>query len=585
LALLWLVPGIAPIAQAANNIVVSDVRVDTPTICCLGFSVPVTGDDNFDAAGTIEYRVAGTATWREGLPLLRVHPEFTSEESPPGSYGLPVPERQFAGSLFGLQPETNYDVRISITDPDGGDRTQMINVTTRGLPVDDPAVPRIVPVATDAELGDAISTAQPGDVIQVASGTYTGPLVISANGTLADPIILRGESVDTVTIDSTGAANGITISGDHVYLEQLTVVGSTWGARVNDTEGVVVRHSRFTNVNRGINATSGITRSLYICDNVLEGLHVWPNVSSSTWNDEGIAVGGEGHTVCHNTISGFGDALGLTNATSIPNIAIDFWGNDVRWTADDALELDFAHRNVRAFHNRATNVSMGASFQPVWGGPVCVFRNVFLNIRASAYKLNNDPSGFFIYHNTSARTLGTGNWGAHAWTSPGYTQADGDPAYAANFEMKNNLLIGLSDPAFVTTDLILDVIDYNGWNYNGWTPNGAFRFVNNWGNFADLQSSSPYEANGRILDDTTFATPLALPADYTTFCSGIDVTLGASSLAIDTALPLPGINDGYSGVTPDLGAIELGDAVPDYDVRASTRCRRLPRPTCASSRF
>jgi hypothetical protein len=561
--ILWLVCTAAPVADAANNVVVGDVRVDAPTVCCLGFSIPVTGDDNFNAEGTIEYRASGTTSWQQGLPLLRVRPEFTSEESPPGSYGLPVPESQFAGSLFRLQPGTSYDVRITVTDPDGGDRTQTVTTMTRALPLTDPAVPRQVSVATDAELGNAVSVAQAGDVIRVAAGTYNGPLTINANGTASNPIILRGESTDSVTIDASGATYGITISGDHVYVEQLTVSGSTWGARSYGTEGVVIRRSRFTNVNRGINASSGTTRAQYICDNVLEGRHVWPNTDSSTWNDEGIEMGGEGHTVCHNTLSGFGDALGLTNSTAIPNVAIDFWGNDVRWTADDALELDFAHRNVRAFDNRAINMNMGASFQPVWGGPVYVFRNVFLNIRATAYKLNNDPSGFFIYHNTSARTLGGGNWGAQAFTSLGYTQADGDPAYAANFEMKNNILIGLSDPARVTTDLILETIDYNGWK-----PDGTFRFVDSWVNFADLQSNSPYEANGRILDDSTFETPIALPADYTTFWPQRDATLGASSLAIDTAQPLPNINDDFSGIAPDLGAIELGESPPEYGVRS-----------------
>jgi hypothetical protein len=342
----------------------------------------------------------------------------------------------------------------------------------------------------------------------------------------------------------------------------VTVTGSTWGARSYNTEGVVIQYSRFTNVNRGIYAKSGTNRNFYICDNVLEGVHTWPNTSSSTWNDEGITISGEGHTVCHNTVSGFGDALGLANSTNIPNIAIDFYGNDVLWTGDDAFELDFAHRNVRAFDNRATNISMGVSLQPVWGGPVYIFRNVFLNIRASAYKLNNDPSGFFIYHNTSARTLGTGNWGAYAWTSLGYTQSDGDPAYAANFQMKNNILIGQSAPAYVTTDLILEDIDYNGW-----LPDGAFRFVTTWLNFADLQSNSPYEANGRILDGNTFTVPLTLPADYTTFWSDTDVTLGQNSLAIDAALLLPNINDGYQGNAPDLGAIEHGEPMPAYGVR------------------
>jgi hypothetical protein len=234
----------------------------------------------------------------------------------------------------------------------------------------------------------------------------------------------------------------------------------------------------------------------------------------------------------------------------------------VLWTGDDAFELDFAHRNVRAFDNRATNIAMGVSLQPVWGGPVYIFRNVFLNVAKSAYKLNNDPSGFFIFHNTSARSLGTGNWGAYAWTSLGYTQADGEPAYAANFQFKNNILIGLSNPAHVTTDLILEDIDYNGWS-----PDGTFRFVDTWVNFADLQTDSPYENNGLILNADTFATPLVLPQDYTTFWANTDVSLNQNSNAVDAGQRLPNINDGYVGAGPDMGALERGAPAPDYGVR------------------
>lgn len=562
---------VAHSANAVDDVQVGDVITDSPTICCLGFSVPLSGDDNHNAVATIEYRATGAGTWIQGLPMLRVRPELISGETPPGQYGLPVPAEQFAGSLFRLNPAISYEVRISVTDPDGGDRVQTFVATTRGIPRTDPLVPRVVAVSTATELTNAIGTAQAGDIIDVAPGAYSGSFTISSDGTETNPIIIRGASADSVTIDASGATYGVTILGSHVYLEHVTVTGSTWGARTFDTEGVVIRNSRFINVNRGIYAKSGVNRNFYICDNVLEGRHSWPNVSSATWNDEGITVSGEGHTVCFNTLSGFGDALGLANSTSIPNIAIDFYGNDVLWTGDDGLELDFAHRNVRVFDNRITNSGMGASLQPAWGGPVYIFRNVFLNIAHSAYKLNNDPSGFYIFHNTSARTLGTGNWGAQAWTSLGYTQADGDPAYAANFQFKNNILVGVSDPARVTTDLILEDIDYNGW-----MPDGEFRFVDTWVNFADLQSNSGHEANGRILDNETFGTALVLPADYTTFWSATDVTLGPNSRAIDSAQALPNINENYAGGAPDLGAIEFGNPMPNYGVRQAQSTDMMP---------
>ncbi|MEO1202769.1 MAG: chondroitinase-B domain-containing protein [Pseudomonadota bacterium] len=550
------------IASAADAITVGDVVIDPSTVCCLGFSVPVSGDDNDNAVATIEYRATGTTTWREGLPLLRVRPELTSQETPPSTYGLSRPVEQFAGSVLRLSPGASYDIRIRVTDPDGGDRDQVVVATTRSLPLDEPATPRFVAVSDSAELDAALGAAAPGDVIELAGGTYDS-FTVSADGTAENPIIIRGASADAVTIDASGRTYGVTLSGEHIYLEHVTVTGSTWGARSSNTTGTVIRYSRFLNIDRGIFAQSGTNRHFYICDNRLEGDFDWPTVGSVTFDAEGIVVSGQGHTICHNTLSGFGDALGLGNQTSIENVAIDFFGNDVLWTGDDGLELDFSHRNVRAFDNRITNANMGVSLQPVWGGPVYVVRNVFLNLAASAYKLNNDPNGFYLYHNTSARTLGTGNWGDWAWTSLGYTQSGGYQAYAGNFEMKNNILIGLGGPARVTTDLIRAEIDYNGWS-----PDGPFRFADvPWTDFADLQATSPYEANGRILDGQTFAAPLSLPANYMTFWSDIEVRLGASSPAIDAALALPNINDGFEGAAPDLGAVEFGQALPAFGVR------------------
>ena len=124
-------------ALAVDSIQVADVITDLPTVCCLGFSVPIAGDDDYDAVANIEYRLAGTSTWSRGLPLLRVRPELTSQETTPGQYGLPVPAEQFAGSLFRLAADTDYDIRITVTDPDGGDRVQTLNATTRSLPKSD----------------------------------------------------------------------------------------------------------------------------------------------------------------------------------------------------------------------------------------------------------------------------------------------------------------------------------------------------------------------------------------------------------------------------------------------------------------
>lgn len=559
-------------AEAQNAIQTGAVVVDPPTICCLGFVVPIlSGDRNYNAQAQIAYRQQGTTAWQAGLPLMRVRPEMTSTEDPPSGYGLPFPMEGFAGSIFRLAPDTTYEVRITITDPDGGGSEQTVTARTRAVPVATPASPRQIAVANRTQLTTALSGAMPGDVITLAAGTYTGSLAISRSGTAQNPIIIRGSSRAGVIIDATGATYGLNIGGSNVFVEDLTVQGSDWGAGISNTQGVVIRRSRFTAVNKGIDGSTGTNRNFYICDNILEGKFAWPNVSSTTWDAEGIAVGGQGHVVCYNTISGFGDALGLTHNTAIPNIAIDFYGNEVLWTGDDGVEMDFSSRNVRVFENRITNCGMGVSMQPVWGGPNYIFRNVIANAAHAPYKLNNEPSGFYIFNNTSMRALGDGNYGSYAWPQLGYVTG-GHQAYAANFQFKNNIVIGVAAPAQFTTAIMLGEIDYNGW-----TPDGTFVFNNtSWTNFGDLQSRSPYEAHGRILSSPIFQAPLSLPANYTTFWSPRDATLAASSNAIDAGLVIPNITDGFVGSAPDLGAWERGAPIPTYGARADAIAPSAP---------
>ncbi len=554
-------------ASAANSIQPGILANDPATICCLGVYLPiVTGDDDRDAVATVRYREAGVLAWRTGLPLLRVRPDQISSESPPGAYGLPVPTPQFAGSIFGLDPDRLYDVEVTVTDPDGGGGTQSLQVRTAAVPAAEPVVPQIVAVSTAPALTAALAIANPGDVIELAPGVYVGAFTVSRAGTATNPIVVRGAGGslgrDAVTLDATGRSIGATLSGNHTRLENLTVKGSDWGAKVGNTTGVVLRGVRFTNVNRGIDGRGGQTRNLYICDNVLEGRRLWPDFAPGVEDLEGIVVTGQGHTVCHNRIYGFGDALGTNQNTSIINAAIDFYGNDVLWTGDDGLELDYSHRNIRAFGNRITNAPMGVSLQPAWGGPIYVFRNVLVNMARSPYKLNNDPTGFYIFNNTSVRTLGLVLNLDYGWPSLGYLQADGDPAYAANFEFRNNLVIGVSAPAFVTTELFDAKIDANGW----W-PDGPFVFFNTWANLADLSSNSPYEANGRIVEAQPFAVPIVLGATYATQSAPRNPLLATGSAAVDGGQTIPNVTDDFLGAAPDLGAWERGAPLPVYGVR------------------
>jgi hypothetical protein len=585
----------APATQSDFAITVGEIEADPPTFHCLGVSLPiVAGDKNYNAQVLVSYRREREA-WRQALPLLRVRPETMAEESVDDRIGFTVKE-QFAGSIFDLEPDTAYEVRVDVQDPDGGGTTKTVTIRTRPLPKVAPATPRAVSVADMSALRAASAQALPGDVITLADGTYRGALELTRNGTETDPIFVRGQSQSGVVLDAAGATYGLTIRGAHVTVENFTIQSSDWGMRVYDTHDVVIRRMRITDVSYGIDAAGALNahndvegndnHRVTICDNVLQGKRaIWPRTDRSLWNFEGIVITGSGHVVCHNTISGFGDALGLDKSYgpdekfkrqwhSVRNRAIDFFGNDVLWGGDDGIELDLAERNVRAFRNRFANTSMGISFQPIWGGPAYAIRNVIYNVANRVYKLNNDPTGFYILHNTSVVS--------------GIAMLQPSPSGRIdNMKFFNNVLVGNSRQGALVLETRLTMnlkrANVNEMDYNGWYPEGPFTYLT--GNFrramypvlAFVRQDTPLEHHSVALKTPIFETfDLALPpmaSQRAPLPAPKGFTLHNRSSAIDAGRILPNINDDFVGKGPDLGAQERGRPTPFYGVRPETVTR------------
>ena len=531
--------------SVVHPLVVGEVELDPATPYTVGLSLPILeGDEDFDASVRVAYRHIDAPAWKEALPLQRVRTD-TLSRTVPTQFAI---GEQFAGSIFDLSPDSAYEVRLTIEDPGSGRFVRTVTAVTRAIPRETPHSQRLVDVDSTDALASALARAEPGDVIMLAKGRYRGPFRIERSGTDVNPIIVRGRDREATAIESPGKEYGVRITGSHVHLEDLTIRSSAWGIAVANASDVVIRGMHITDVSYGINARAGANRHLYICDNLLEGKSVhWPDTSGRTWNYEGIVVTGAGHVICHNTLAGFGDALGLSQPADIPNRAIDFYGNDVLWGGDDGIELDYSERNVRAFRNRFGNVAMGMSFQPVWGGPVYAVRNVIYNTAVAPYKLNQEPSGFLILHNTSIRS----GW---AWQQYG--------EFASNFVFLNNLMVGTDKSVYLTPYLQMAGIDYNGW-----TPDGEFKFDYSWSNFSSLSQESPFERHGRLLTVPVFVTPITIPARFEWFMPPPAPVLDVGSNAVDAGLRLPNINDDYTGDSPDIGVLERGRDAPEYGVR------------------
>jgi hypothetical protein len=553
-ALAVLVALAAPTLLRADDVLhVGAVAVDRPTLVALGVQLMISGDDDHDAQVSVRYRPVGAPTWTTGMDLQRVRSEHV---------GGRVVAAQFAGSIFDLAPATPYEIELRAIDADGlVDQTLTTAATTRTVP-GDPASPVVISVTTAAQLQAALNAAQPGHVITLQPGIYRGPFELSASGTAANPIVVRGADQDGVVLDGNRCAcNLFEITGSFIHVENLTAQNALRAIRLKGTATTnnVLRRVRLRDVTNAIIGDLD-QRDFYLCDNVLEGRLVWPAVYGNDGgrhaNDDGINVQGDGHVVCHNQIVGFGDAM---KNEGIGARADDFYGNEVLSAYDNGLEFDFSEGNVRAFRNRFTNTFVPLSFQPVYGGPVYALRNVMVNVAEDQLKLYTiggvqQPSGVLVLHNT--------------FVSPEQTLLMGSSEPSHDITIENNLFVG-PDPGPQQVVTWIGNIDNGVIDWNGWSPDGEFDFggAGSWADFAAMQAGGVFESHGTLLSAGTFANGLTPPASYTVTVAPQDVTLASDSNAIDAARVLPNVNDDATGVAPDLGALERGCPLPLYGVR------------------
>src|ERR1700692_4702167 len=126
-------------AAAAENgakIKPGELVVDPPTLINLGFEWLVEGDDNHNARVDVSYRKQGETQGKPGLPLLRLHGERIYQNQ--GVFDVISPN-MFAGSILDLEPDTEYEARFIMSDPDGvvgpnGSATKTVTVRTRPEP-------------------------------------------------------------------------------------------------------------------------------------------------------------------------------------------------------------------------------------------------------------------------------------------------------------------------------------------------------------------------------------------------------------------------------------------------------------------
>lgn len=553
MAIVLLAPCAQP-AAGADATIPGEVSAPYPTITNLAIEWTVDGDANENGRVEVEYRRAGEAAWRRAMPLRRV-PAGSSVGTRPIFHWA----NRHSGSIFDLRPDTEYEIRLKLSDPDGGAAEKTLRARTRPVPRA-AARPRVVR-ATPETLTALAAGARPGDVVELAPGEY-GPLAAAVDGAPGKPIVFRSRK---------GAAvfPRVSMAGrKHVHLEGVTVNGPV---DLLGGEHLVVRRSIINSLFGVIAGRPPGAKNCYIADNVITGEMPWDRnrmgaeapPGYETCKGEGIMLTGPGNVICHNRVRGYRDCISfMEDRGAGEQVSIDVYNNDLQLGLDDAIEADFAMGNCRILRNRITNCFMGLSSQPGLGGPTYFIRNVMYNITNSAFKISRRSVGDVFLHNTCVK-VGDGLAAPHRdWSHTLF---------------RNNLCIGgtgggmfgryPSGPglavALAGPDENCD-LDYDGAGTYGTPFRGRIRNIT-FDSLAEWRERTSYkhgvEVNMSVFDGVAFPDP-AIPERPVP-----DLRIRAGSAAVDAGQPLPNINDGHRGSAPDLGAYEQGQELPVYGPR------------------
>ena len=533
-------------AIAQSNSVPGTPTAPFPTIENLSVVWPLSGDDNNNGFVAVRYRESGQSAWIGSAPLQRV---------PAGSNAGFSWENKHAGSILNVEANTAYEIELALTDPDGGNVTRTVSVSTRPWPVSAQQGTVVTPVTIAA----ALATISPGDVLVLADGNYSG-ISIPRSGTRAAPIVLRAQNVGDAIVSGQIRFDGL----DFIHIVGLTVQGQI---KFNGANDVVVSDCLIQTERDGIVAFGQGTSNSLIINNEVVGPTQWTESAIGDTGDnlgEGIVLTGPGNVIAFNRVRGFRDGISLLeDGEAVNQQSIDIYGNDISQCGDDGIESDFTMGNVRVHHNRLTDCFIAISTQPSLGGPTYLYRNVIYNAVYQAFKIQRFSVGDVLYHNTVVKV------------GDGFNVITEDPFSRAT--SRNNIFIGGPAGTFngfsngAGRVVFLPSADAtNDFDYDGFGSIGTTSFTGQIGSttfssLALLQSLTT-ESNAVQLDLSVFNSPVTIPANPVEVNAPPNLELAAGGAAIDLGVALAGFNDGFTGTAPDLGAYERGRAVPVYGV-------------------
>ncbi len=475
--------------------------------------------------------------------------------------------------------------------------------------------------------------ARPGETILVHGGVYRGDRfnyrdphvfwlwgtqVLTFGGTKEAPIVIKAAGDGEAIIDG-AAPKGEhpspcllnVMAADHLHFEGLVFRNAFIGIRaglwrVGGCEGLTVKDCVFANVANGVLGLDGRCRDFTILDNWFIGTNdgdQFHRTAGGAWGRtrSGYAVNllGSGHAVGFNHAERYWDGINVnTSGHPDPNLhmraeCIDIYNNEIHNICDNFIEADGGLYNIRVLRNRCFNsMATPLSYQPVFAGPVYWIRNVVYNAANGAQSFKACGAQVMVaLHNTFL-----GHWAAYEWTEYGDVRNNaflgpGRPIHAKD-RKRPVLKTGFRHPG--------STMDYNAHRV-GLT--GADKpFVLKLG--GDTHAAGSLEELGKLcgaeahgvevagLDVLVRPGEPAWKTDKTRLFTPDEVDLRPrpDGPLVDAGCRIPGVNDGFAGEAPDIGAYEAGRPLPHYGPRTDRKLADVlklaaaPTPPPASDR-
>jgi hypothetical protein len=527
-------PFLALPLPAQNATTAGAFTVEPPTLVSLGFEWKIFGDDNRNAKVEVSYRKKGETAWREALPLLRLQREeigTAPNAAEPNRYPLfhYTAANMFAGSILNLEPDTEYECRFVLSDPDGVTGRGAETATVRTRPEPQPAAgghvyhvypvdwkgPQQEPAFTGLMAAYYMGSAhfdyenaypprvQPGDTILVHAGLYVGDrfhymtgapapghlamgnlfdgtYYLTQSGTPEKPIAIKAAGDGEVIFDGAGCQNLFNLmAANYNYFEGITIrntnVAFLLGIKgIAGASGFTLKHSNLYDVGRAIQDDWSGSKNFYIADNRFVGRHD-PNKMMS-WTG-----------ALWSKFPGYPELLLSEYAIKIYGqghvVAYNYVANwhdgiDVAtYGVPDGAPNDIPDRVPLAIDFYGNDIlNMGDNCFETDGGArnIRVFRNRCFDSASGALSVQPMFGGPVYFYQNLVYNAPTGSLKYIEGSSGILTYnntiiGEGRAGPASNQHFRNNLILaqGAFDPVFAVTTYT----NYSSSDYNGFRPN------------------------------------------------------------------------------------------------------------------